>query len=487
MRHRAAIRAAAWIGTTSLVAGLPASAQSQPEQQPQQGQPQEGAGAVGAVDESKWRQQTEERLRLLEEENARLRTQVREVADTQQAVMKDAESRGLLRVEGGQPRLTTPDFFDVNKYAAEGDFPGSVRIPGTKTSFQIGGYVQLDAIFDADRIGNKDSFVVNTIPTGGEKTGSGSSNFSIRQTRLFLKTQTPTENWGDLVTYIEIDFFGTDGAEPRIRHAYGQVGDKNQLLAGQTWSAFQDATVIPATLDFQGPPGVITNRRPQVRYRRELSEQWYTAVALEDPNSELTIPAGFTGEESGALPDLAGQVRWGPEWGHLQLSGVLRFLQFDPDEGNRESELGYGLNLTGSVKTIKLDDKHTDALLFQVAAGSGIARFVNDTNGLGLDGVIEAPGEDLEVLDVFAGMLAYQHWWTAKLGSTFAYSYVSVDNVDGQAGSDYHSGQYAVANLRYYPAERVMLGGEVLYGIREDNDGDKGDDLRLQFSVQYRF
>ena len=57
----------------------------------------EGAGAVaGQADESKGGQQTEERLRLLEEENARLRTQVREVADTQQAVMKDAESRGLL-------------------------------------------------------------------------------------------------------------------------------------------------------------------------------------------------------------------------------------------------------------------------------------------------------------------------------------------------------------------------------------------------------
>jgi hypothetical protein len=62
-----------------------------------------------------------------------------------------------------------------------------------------------------------------------------------------------------------------------------------------------------------------------------------------------------------------------------------------------------------------------------------------------------------------------------------------VVNVSGQAGSDYHSGQYAVANLRYYPADRVMLGVEGLYGVREDNDGDKGDDVRVQFSAQYRF
>ena len=77
-----------------------------------------------------------------------------------------------------------PDFFDVNKFAAEGDFPGSLRIPGTKTSFQIGGYVQADAIFDADRIGNKDSFVVSTIPTGGDKTGAGDTNACLKVAKV---------------------------------------------------------------------------------------------------------------------------------------------------------------------------------------------------------------------------------------------------------------------------------------------------------------
>jgi hypothetical protein len=478
----AVTRAAGCVCIPLLVAGFAATAGAQAE--PGAGG---GGGGGGPANDAEWRQQMEARLRQLEQENVQLRTKVNEVANTQQAVMKDAQSRGLLQFEAGQPRLTTPDFFDVNKFAAQGDFPGSVRIPGTNTSFQIGGYVQLDSIFDTDRIGNKDAFVVSSIPTGGEKTGAGTSNFSIRQTRLFLKTQTPTDNWGSLVTYVEIDFFGTDGSEPRIRHAYGQVGDKNQLLAGQTWTAFQDATVFPSTLDFQGPPGLITNRRPQVRYRHDWDNKWTVVVAIEDPSSELTVPTGFAGQKSTPLPDFAGNVRWSPDWGHVQLSGVVRFLQFDPDDGSRENDVGYGLNLTGSVKTIKLDAKHTDSVLYQVAGGNGIARYVNDTNGLGLDAVLSASGEHLNGLGVFAGMLAYQHWWTPKWGSTFAYSYVNVDNASGEAGSDYHTGQYAVANVRYYPAERVMVGGEVLYGVREDNDGDKGDDVRLQLSVQYRF
>jgi len=67
---------------------------------------------------------------------------------------------------------------------------------------------------------------------GCPKTGAGDTNFSIRQTRLFLKTQTPTQNWGNLVTYVEIDFFGTDGAEPReivARHRGRDHGDMRHV------------------------------------------------------------------------------------------------------------------------------------------------------------------------------------------------------------------------------------------------------------------
>jgi DcaP outer membrane protein len=440
------------------------------------------------VSDTEWRRQTEARLQQLEQENRELRKQVGTVAETQQAVMKDAESRGFLTLEGGQPRLTTPDFFDVNKFASEGDFPGSFLIPGTKTSFQIGGFVQLDTIFDTKPIGNEDAFVVNTIPTrGGGDEGSGDTNFSIRQTRLFLKTQSPTKEWGNLVSYIEVDFFGTDGAEPRIRHAYGQIGDKFQLLAGQTWTAFQDATIFPAALDFQGPAGIITSRRPQLRVRQEFDKQWVGVISIEDPNSELTTPAGEAGEDSTPYPDLAGNIRWNPDWGHVQLSGVLRMLQFNPDVGGRQSVVGYGLNLTGSIKTFRVDDKHIDSVLYQLAAGNGITRYINDTGGLGLDAVLATPGGSLEGLNAVAGVLAYQHWWATKWASTFGYSVVALDNVGGEPGSDYHSGQYALLNLRYYPADRVLIGGEVLYGIRSDNDGNSGDDLRLQFSVQYRF
>src|SRR6185503_3901282 len=69
-----------------------------------------------AMTDAEWRREMESRMQQLEQENRELKQTVGQVAETQQAVMKDAQERGILTVEGGQPRLTQPDWFDINKY-----------------------------------------------------------------------------------------------------------------------------------------------------------------------------------------------------------------------------------------------------------------------------------------------------------------------------------------------------------------------------------
>jgi hypothetical protein len=74
---------------------------------------------------------------------------------------------------------------------------------------------------------------------------------------------------------------------------------------------------------------------------------------------------------------------------------------------------------------------------------------------------------------------------------------VDIDNSDAQAADAFHKGQYALANLLYYPVDNLMWGGELQYGKREnfDDDGvdlagnqvDSFDDYRIQFSVRYKF
>jgi hypothetical protein len=254
-------------------------------------QPATGGGGVAAPagDDAVWRQRMEERMRNLEQENAALRQEVGRVAETKEAVARDAATRGVAGGGGAggdltlyhRPGRTTPSDFDVNKYVAEGDFPGSLTIPGTNISVQVGGFAQLDAITDTNAIGSKDSFVVSSIPTSGES--AGQTSFSVRQTRLFLRTEAPTGS-GKLVTYAEGDFFGPDGTDFRLRHAFGEIGDKYQLLAGQTWTTFMDASTYPAIFDYQGPNGMVLVRQPMIRYTQRVTDDFLFQVAVEDPN-----------------------------------------------------------------------------------------------------------------------------------------------------------------------------------------------------------
>ena len=48
----------------------------------------------------------------------------------------------------------TPDFFDVNKFRADPHNPGAIHIPGSNVAIYIGGFAQLDVIYDANVIGN---------------------------------------------------------------------------------------------------------------------------------------------------------------------------------------------------------------------------------------------------------------------------------------------------------------------------------------------
>jgi len=91
----------------------------------------------------------------------------------------------------------------------------------------------------------------------------------------------------------------------------------------------------------------------------------------------------------------------------------------------------------------------------------------------------------------------YDRTWSDKWTSSFGYSSVDIDNSDGQTADAFHKGQYALANLLYYPVKNLMWGGELQWGKRENNDDDGIDlagnqvdaanDYRVQFSVRYNF
>jgi hypothetical protein len=47
--------------------------------------------------------------------------------------------------------------------------------------------------------------------------------------------------------------------------------------------------------------------------------------------------------------------------------------------------------------------------------------------------------------------------------------------------------QYANLNLLYSPVDPLMTGMELVWGSREDKNGETNNDTRVQFSMKYKF
>jgi DcaP outer membrane protein len=318
----------------------------------------------------------------------------------------------------------------------------------------------------------------------------------VRQSRFGAKGFIPTD-MGELKTIFEFELFGTgvDAGQTtfRLRHAWGELG---QIGAGQTWSPFMDPDVFPNEIEYWGPNGMVFFRNVQLRWTPWQKGDSNFMVALERPGASAD-----QGDYAGhialqdvkgrfPLPDFSTHYRRAGDWGHVQIAGMLREIKWD-DLNNDEFDLsgdvtGWGFNVSSNVKIAK---KHVARL--QVAYGHGVQNYWNDAPvDVGIKSNPGNPrtpivGEALPILGVVAFLDLN---WNAKWTSTVGYSLVDIDNSDGQSDDAFKRGQYAVANLLYYPTSNVMLGPEVQWGKRENfRDGFTSDDFRIQFSARYNF
>lgn len=364
---------------------------------------------------------------------------------------------------------------------SEGSFPGSFKIPGSDASIKIGGYVKADLIYDFDDIGSEDLFVTNSIRTEG-KNRKGRTRLHARQTRLNVDVRKPTE-WGPARAFVEGDFFGAGGNQNvsnstgfRIRHAFAELG---KLTAGQTWSTFMDVSVVPDTLDFEGPNSELFVRQAQFRWTETLAPGLTLAFAVENPEGDFANDGGLNLDR---LPDGVVRLRWEQDWGHLQTAFLARELRFDDGE-NEDSEFGYGLTLSGSLKLPFLHPK--DKLAFQVNYGDGIGRYVTDLGGGGFDARVD--NGRLDTVQAFGVMVQGQHWWADNWRSTLAYGFLTVDNADGAPGDTLETSHYVAANLIWSPVPNVDIGIEYLFGYLETENDFSGAANRVQAAVTWRF
>ena len=130
-----------------------------------------------------------------------------------------------------------------------------IALSDQSTEVEIYGHAMLDMGYQTKQ-NDPDWFDVvrpTKLPSfDGEFGDDGNFFSSVRQSRLGVKTSTPTD-YGPLKTIFEFELFGvgSDAGQTtfRLRHAWGEVG---QFGAGQYWSVFMDIDVFPNSIEYWG-------------------------------------------------------------------------------------------------------------------------------------------------------------------------------------------------------------------------------------------
>jgi len=364
------------------------------------------------------------------------------------------------------------------------------------TSLDLYGFAMLDMGYQSGQ-NDPDWFDVlrpTKLPAFENQYGEDGEFFaSVRQSRLGVKTNTATD-LGNLYTVFEFELFGTgvDAGQTtfRLRHAYGELG---KWGAGQTWSPFMDIDVFPNSVEYWGPNGMVFFRNVQLRYMPIKGDTRLT-FALERPGASAdqgdfadriqlqNVTSNFP------YPDLSAEYRQATGFGYVEIAGIVRYMEWHDqlDDGDDISgdAVGWGVNLSSNIKLGR------STLRLAAVYGEGIENYMNDAPAdVGPvatgDPTRSLKGEPLPMLGITAFVDTN---WSDKMSTTIGYSRLDIDTTSGQAADAFETGQYALANVMFYPVKNVMFGPEIQWGKRENaRDGFSSDDLRIQFSVKYNF
>jgi hypothetical protein len=369
------------------------------------------------------------------------------------------------------------------------------QAPKKPPSFEISGFILTDVIYDFKQMDPKwyDVPRPSKLPSYKDQFApDGQIYFSVRQTRMTVKSYVSTP-LGPLSTWFEFDLFGS-GADAgqttiHLRHAYGELG---KFGAGQTWSPFVDIDVFPNDLEYWGPNGMANIRNTQIRYMPIQGDTKLT-IALEKPNGTADdgqyadMIALKNVKPQFSLPDLTAEYRQHMAWGYIELAGILKQLKWkDLDSSGFDysgKQTGWGLNLSSRIKLLKQDMLH-----LQLLYGKGIESYIRDAPsdiGIKNNGSNTIEGVALPV----TGFVSfYDHYWNKKFSSTVGYSFVQIENSNGQAPNAFKFGEYAITNLIYTPHQDVIFELQLQYLDRKNySDGWKATDPRIQFSFRFNF
>ncbi|MCK9488683.1 MAG: DcaP family trimeric outer membrane transporter [Xanthomonadales bacterium] len=362
----------------------------------------------------------------------------------------------------------------------------------TGTRLRWGGFIKADTLYTvtsdgpiADGTAGRQFHLPQSIPVGVAEGSERYLDSHAQYSRFWLAADTTLASGEELRAWLEFDLSGTALGNEAATNTYGLALRHAWLswrgwLAGQTWSNFQDAGVLPDTVDFIGATeGTVFARQSQLRYSRG---PW--SLSLENPETLVTPYQGggariVTGDNH--LPDATVRYVHRADWGHVGMAGLLRSLRYrDAALDIGDSRTGYGLSLSGRINLGERDN-----LRFMLSGGEGINRYIGIAAST--DAVLDAAGE-LQPLDVVAGFIAWQHLFNDRYRGNLFYSRADYGNDAQLTGLGITRRLESLhGNLIWTVLPKLELGLEAIWARRLLERGDSGEQQRLHFHAKYSF
>ncbi len=350
-----------------------------------------------------------------------------------------------------------------------------------KVALGIGGYVKGTMAYDFHGAMDNGGSTTYDIAVPSDPTSRNKFNMDASHSTLFLKMVGRTSELGYFTVYVQSNFTGNNGGYGmKLKQAYVQL---EYVTAGLARSSFDDPAA-PPTIDAQGPCGEVSSKNVLIQYAPVLSDRWRMAVSVENPSASYTCIPEMSEPISQRCPDIPAYVQYNPDKdSHIRVSGIFRQLSYrDMLSGRNRFVTGWGMQLSGQALV-----GHGFTFYYSAAYGKGIAHYVNDLGGQGLDLIHSGNAGELKAPGTFVFTSGLQYDFSSRFFVSASYSQCRLYGQKSLGPDAYRYGQYMVANAFYTIVPDCMLGIEYNYGSRTDCSGLRGNANRLYAAIQYSF
>lgn len=351
----------------------------------------------------------------------------------------------------------------------------------------IGGYIRGTASYDfGNPIESPLYFIPSDIPMYGAAGNGSLLQFSAASSNIFFNFVALPHTEDKVGAYIDFGFAeGLGDYGFSLKAAYLTY---RNVIAGYTTSLFTDGAAAAHTIDQQGPNAMTFLFNTVINYRVALTRHWSVGAGLEMPSVNASYHT-YTRAVNQRVPDIPFYIQYG--WkegkGWLRLSGLLRNMYYRNElEGRNVDEVGWGVKLSGASPIGR-----TLTLYSQSVFGKGIASYVQDLQGLGLDMVpVEAGSGRMKTTQVVASYCGLQWEMSPKLSASATFSEVKCflpDEIQDKGEDTYKEGIYFVSNVIYNVSPVLTTGIEYLWGSRKNRDDVVRHNNRIQIAMRVNF